>query len=84
MTPDEVYKLEKPSKGFLCRLSANSYGLIFKSFEIADYDSKKALFDSHLDAIDIDLAFDDYDDLGRAIRYKFPQEVLKLPRIATS
>jgi hypothetical protein len=83
MTPDDIYKLDKPSKGFLCPLSANSYDLVFKSFEIADYDSKNTLFDSQSDSIEVDPVFKDNDDLGRGIRYKFPEDVLKLPRIAT-
>ena len=44
ITPDDVKKLTKPTDGFLCPLSANSYGLDFLAFSISDYESKKIIY----------------------------------------
>ena len=87
MTPDDVYNLDRPSKGFLCPASANTYGIVFRSFAITDYDSKATIFDTESadDQIEIDESQNfEFDDIGRGIKYKLPEEVLKLPLVATS
>jgi len=44
-SPDDVCKLTKPTDGFLCPLSANTFGIEFLSFTISDYESKKIIFE---------------------------------------
>ena len=41
ISPDEVVRLTKPTDGFLCPLSANTFGLDFLNFTICDYETKK-------------------------------------------
>ena len=43
-TPEAALALTKPTDDFLCPLSANTYGLDFKEFEIKDYDRGISLF----------------------------------------
>jgi len=85
MTPDDVYNLDRPSKGFLCPASANTYGITFRSFAITDYDSKATIFDTESDQIEIDESQNfEIEDIGRGIKYVLPEDILKLPLVATS
>ena len=43
-TPEAALALTTPTDDFLCPLSANTYGLDFKEFEIKDYDRGISLF----------------------------------------
>lgn len=47
ITPEEVCKFKKPTDGFLCRLSDNTFGIDFLAFTIKDYDTKRKIF--HVD-----------------------------------
>jgi len=87
-TPDDVLKLSKPTDGFLCPLSANTWGLEFLQFTISDYETKNVIFEVGRDLpppsdISIDLSAVG-EDLGRKIRYNFSEDVLRLPLIQTS
>lgn len=77
--------------GFLCPLSANSYGIDFQSFTISDYETKEVIFEinkknARSDGMEID--FDSNAELSedclRKIKYTFSQAVLQLPYIGTS
>jgi hypothetical protein len=74
--------------GFLCPLSANTYGLDFLNFTISDYASKKVIFEvgrDHPTPADISIDFSSLgEDLYRKIKYNFSEDVLKLPQIQTS
>jgi len=88
VTPEEVLSLSKPTDGFLCPLSANTYGIDFLNFTISDYTSKNVIFQVGRDAptpADISVDFSSIgEDMYRKIKYNFSEDVLKLPLIQTS
>mmetsp|Transcript_4179 Transcript_4179/g.4281 ORF Transcript_4179/g.4281 Transcript_4179/m.4281 type:complete len:259 (-) Transcript_4179:288-1064(-) len=88
VTPAEVIKLTRPTDGFLCPLSANTYGIEFLNFVISDYDSKKTIFEVGRDNpapqdMSLDFSYGG-EDMYRKIRYDFSEDVLRLPLIQTS
>lgn len=88
VTPQDVMSLTKPTDGFLCPLSANSFGIDFLNFTISDYQSKKVIFEVGKDSPtpqDIAVDFSTLgEDMYRKIKYTFSEDVLKLPLIQTS
>ncbi len=74
--------------GFLCPLSANTFGIDFLTFTISDYTSKKVIFEVGRDSpapADISVDFSSLgEDMYRKIKYNFSEDVLKLPLIQTS
>jgi len=74
--------------GFLCPLSANTYGIDFLSFNISDYDTKKIIFEVGRDSPppqDMSVDFSTLgEDMYRKIKYEFSEDVLRLPFIETS
>lgn len=88
ITPDDVCELTKPTDGFLCAMSANSYGIEFLQFTISDYSSKKIIFEVGKDnptPQDISVDFSTLgEDMYRKIKYTFSEDVLRLPLIQTS
>jgi hypothetical protein len=88
ITPDFVLKHTEPTKGFLCPVSANHYGISFKSFRISNHETKTILFDTAKATegsmeIEVDSS-EPEENRYRRIRYTFPEEVLKIPRMETS
>ena len=77
-----------PGAGFLCPLSANTYGFEFLNFTISDYDSKKTIFEVGRDnpsPQDVSVDFSSIgEDMYRKIKYTFSEDVLRLPKIQTS
>ena len=88
VTAADVMKLTKPTDGFLCALSDNTFGLDFLKFTISDYDTKKVIFRVSKDGPppqDVSMDFSALgEDMYRKIRYKFSEDVLRLPFIQTS
>lgn len=83
VTPEEVLRLREPTSSFLCPLSANIYNIDFLSFTISDYDTKKVIFEVNREKPPpIDFSSFDEESL-RKIRYKFSEDVLRLPAIRT-
>lgn len=84
--PESVLCHKKPSKGFLCPLSANGYGINFQSFSIKNHETKANLFNTDTaGCMDIEMDPSDSDEnVFRRIRYTFPAEVLNIPRMETS
>ena len=74
--------------GFLCPLSANSFGIDFLSFTISDYETKKTIFEVGRDnptPQDVSVDFSCIgEDMYRKIKYDFSEDVLRLPYIQTS
>src|SRR5688572_5756435 len=74
--------------GFLCPMSANTYGIEFLSFNISDYDTKKTIFEVGRDnpnSQDVSLDFSSVgEDMYRKIKYDFSEDVLRLPYIQTT
>lgn len=85
-TPDEVLKLTTPCSKYLCRLSANTYNIQFRSFEVKDFDSNKLLFRTAREGnvsfpTDLDEATEDQ---IRHVQYTFPASFLRSTMIRTS
>ena len=73
--------------GFLCPLSANSYGIDFQQFTISDYETKKIIFEVGRNTPPQDMSLDfstPGEDMYRKIKYEFSEDVLRLPQIETS
>ena len=78
-----------PITGFLCPLSANTFGIEFLSFNISDYESKKIIFAVGRDNpapldVSVDFGTGVGEDMYRKIKYNFSEDVLRLPFIETS
>jgi len=88
ITPEDVCALTKPTEGFLCPLSANTFGIDFLQFAISDYATKKVIFEVGKDSPapqDIAVDFSSLgEDMYRKIKYTFSEDVLRLPNIQTS
>ncbi|CAM9154511.1 unnamed protein product [Ectocarpus sp. 12 AP-2014] len=86
--PADVLQFTKPSKDFLCALSANKYQIEFLEFTISDYVTKNIIFMVGRDyppPIDLDLDLGSLDENAyRLIKYEFSEDVLRLPSIQTS
>lgn len=85
ITPADVLKYNSATKGFLCPLSANQYGIDFLAFKIRDVDSGEIVFevakDPNAGAVQYPEDFD-YDDLRR-ISYEFPGRFLTFKTVGT-
>jgi len=88
VTADDVLTLTKPTEGFLCPLSANTYGIDFLQFTISNYTTKAVIFEVGRDnptPQDISVDFSSLgEDMYRKIKYNFSEDVLRLPLIQTS
>lgn len=85
VTPDDVLRLKAPTKGFLCPLSANKYGIEFLSFKIKDYETKRTIFDVSRANAAAPLSLANLsEDSYRTIRYNFSEDVLRTPTISTT
>jgi len=86
VTPDQVLQYTQPTKGFLCPLTANTYGIDFLSFKIKSADSNAVVFevskDPNAPAPQYPENFD-YNQL-RSINYTFPIEFLRFRTVATT
>ena len=73
--------------GFLCPVSANTFGIDFLNFTISDYESKKTIFEVGRDnpnSQDVSVDFSSMgEDMYRKIKYEFSEDVLRLPYIQT-
>jgi protein unc-119 len=77
-----------PTTGFLCPLTANTYGIEYLEFTILDYQTKNVIFNVGKDNpppmdLDMDLASLD-ENSYRSIKYDFSEDVLRLPSIQTT
>lgn len=88
VTPEQVFQLPKPTEGFLCPLSANTFGIDFLQFTISDYQTKNIIFEVGKDTPtpqDIAVDFSNLgEDMYRKIKYTFSEDVLRLPLIQTT
>ncbi|CAM9560003.1 unnamed protein product [Chrysoparadoxa australica] len=86
--PEDVLMFKKPTKGFLCPLTANTYGIEYLQFTISDYESKNVIFAVGRDnppPMDMELDFNNLDETAyRSIKYAFSEDVLRLPSIQTT
>mmetsp|Transcript_17291 Transcript_17291/g.43863 ORF Transcript_17291/g.43863 Transcript_17291/m.43863 type:complete len:242 (+) Transcript_17291:205-930(+) len=88
ITPEDVLRLKAPTKGYLCPLNANRYGIEFQSFKIKDYETKRTIFDVSRENAAAVAAASAVANLGedsyRHIRYNFSEDVLRTPTISTN
>ena len=72
--------------GLLVPYSANIYDVDFQRFIISDYRTKNIIFDVGKVTTTGDVSFDwdAGEDAYRTIRYKFSEDVLRLPLIQTT
>eukprot|EP00700_Malawimonas_jakobiformis_P001815 EC722470.1.p1 GENE.EC722470.1~~EC722470.1.p1 ORF type:complete len:181 (+),score=16.81 EC722470.1:29-571(+) len=87
VTPEEVLKFTKPTDGYLCKSSANIYGIDFIYFRIRDTDSGSVIFEIRKPEPPPGTVYaepDDNDDSWRCIRYQFPKQFLSYKNIGTT
>ena len=87
-TAEQVLEYRCPTTGYMCPLSANTYGLDFLSFRIRDYSTSKQLFEVARDPdappIDVSQIPPEMEDQVRCISYDFGADFLKLEMIGTT
>eukprot|EP01113_Clastostelium_recurvatum_P008132 TRINITY_DN13814_c0_g1_i1.p1 TRINITY_DN13814_c0_g1~~TRINITY_DN13814_c0_g1_i1.p1 ORF type:complete len:196 (-),score=34.35 TRINITY_DN13814_c0_g1_i1:29-565(-) len=83
-TPADILKLKGPTQGFLCPLSANTFGIEFLEFQIRDMVGMSTFFHVKRDRDAPMPPPEALDDSSRFIRYDFGSEFLKLRTIGTS
>uniref|UniRef100_A0A6V3S3I7 GMP phosphodiesterase delta subunit domain-containing protein n=1 Tax=Lotharella globosa TaxID=91324 RepID=A0A6V3S3I7_9EUKA len=81
---DDAMKLQAPTEGFLCPLSANTYGIDFQSFTIRDHIINKIFFKVQKPKEMPKLPPDFDMDKLRMIEYKFPRSFVECKTVATS
>lgn len=85
ISPADVLKYNSSTKGFLCPLSANRFGIDFLAFKIRNMEDNELVFevakDPNAAAPEYPADFD-YDNLRR-IQYKFPTRFLKFKTVGT-
>jgi len=85
VTPEDALNFDRPTRGFLCPISANKYGIDFTAFKIRDMESGRCVFEV---AKDEDAPAPIYPpgfdyDLLRKIHYKFPADFLRYETVGT-
>ena len=86
VTPELVKSFNKPTKSFLCPLSANTVNVRFVRYKIRDITSGIVLVDIQDDSAageDEKQEIDEEDDEQRTIKYQFGPDFLKLKTIGT-
>lgn len=86
-SPDAVLGFDRPTTDYLCKLSANVYGIDFLSFKVRDMASNETLFSVSRDAtqepIDLSQLTPEQEDAVRCISYEFESDFLRLQSIGT-
>lgn len=87
-TAEQVLEYRCPTSGYMCPLTANTYGLDFLSFRIRDYGTSKQLFEVARDPdappVDISQIPPEMEDQVRCISYDFGADFLNLEMIGTT
>lgn len=86
ITPEEALRLERPTDGFMCPLSANRYGIEFLSFKIRDADSGRELFRIEKNPeveIALEMLSEEEQEEARTVKYNFGPSFLDLENIGT-
>lgn len=87
ITPAQVLEMDGPTTGFMCPLSANTYGIDFIDFEIKDGETNKSLFrvqkDPNAPSLPMDMPDLDPETEAsyRTIKYNFPPEFLNFQSV---
>eukprot|EP01017_Pseudomicrothorax_dubius_P002771 TRINITY_DN1021_c0_g1_i1.p1 TRINITY_DN1021_c0_g1~~TRINITY_DN1021_c0_g1_i1.p1 ORF type:complete len:218 (+),score=55.21 TRINITY_DN1021_c0_g1_i1:65-718(+) len=83
ITPDDILKLDKPTKNFLCRLADNVFNIQFLSFRIRDMETNTVLFEVRREKGDIVPTTEEDDDVRR-VRYHFGPDFFRLKTVGTT
>lgn len=88
VSPEDVLKLNKPTKGFLCSISSNTHNIEFNKFVVRDDASQRVIFEvgngvPMVGSMEVDCDNFDDSDCFRAIKYTFSADVLRLPVVST-
>eukprot|EP00049_Salpingoeca_infusionum_P004528 m.80689 g.80689 ORF g.80689 m.80689 type:complete len:211 (-) comp12607_c1_seq1:162-794(-) len=85
ITPEEVLSLAKPTTQFMCKTTANTFGIEFTAFKLRDLDHGITLFETAQPA---DMPYvppsEDDDDSGRFVRYDFTPQFFELDTIGAT
>lgn len=87
ITPDVVLKFDGPAEGYLCPLSANTYGIEFLKFEVKDYDTGKVVYQVSREPEQEPLPDDlppEIENMIRSVQYAFPAAFLSYKTVRTS
>jgi len=89
VTPDDVLRMTKVTKNYLCRPEANVYDIEFTRFKIRDLDSGAVLFEIAKPSVDeldeYEHAMDETDpNVGRFVRYQFTPQFLRLKHVGAT
>jgi hypothetical protein len=82
ITPEDVLRLEKATKDYLCSPAANVYGIDFMRFKIRDVESGATLFE--VTKSDDEEGEDTPSEPPRYVKYHFPPQFLKLKRVGAT
>ena len=86
--PTDVLDYTEPTDGYMCPLSANTYGIEFNSFRIRDYETQEQLFevvkDPNMPSMDLSQIPPEMEDQVRSISYDFGEHFLGLEAIGTT
>jgi len=87
VTPADVLDFGRPTSNFLCKLSANVYGIEFLSFKVRDMASNETLFSVSRDPdqppFDMSQLTPEQEEAVRCISYEFGTDFLRLQSIGT-
>jgi len=90
VTPDDVLKLSKITKNYLCSTDANVYNIDFTRFRLRDIDSETVLFEvakqdsSQEESYELIDQVDADPNAGRFVRYQFTPAFLKLRTVGAT
>ena len=89
VAPDDVLRLTKVTKNYLCRPEANIYDIEFTRFKIRDLDSGTVLFEIAKPSVDeieeYEHAIEETDpNVGRFVRYQFTPQFLRLKHVGAT
>jgi len=85
--PEDVLALTAPTDGYLCKVSANKYGVDFVYFRVKDADSGEVLFEIRKPEPPPGAPVwepSDDDDSWRCIRYQFPKKFFAFKTVSTT
>ena len=84
---EEVLTYTCPTDGYMCPLTANTWGIEFNMYRVRDHETNQLLFEVAKDPdqppIDLAMIPPEMEDQVRCISYDFGSEFLAMPTVAT-
>ncbi|XP_062508962.1 protein unc-119 homolog B-like [Corticium candelabrum] len=85
ISPEDVSKLNRMTKNYLCRREDNVYGVEFTRFKIRDMGNGEQLFEvAKPPDGDVDKPSPDDPNAGRYVQYEFPPDFLRLKQVGAT